>query len=199
MIYDVAIIGAGVIGGMLARELSKYNLSVAILEKEHDIASGASKANSGIVHGGFDPEPDTLKAKLNAAGVAKLYEAARDLSVPCINNGSFVCAFGKDEEGAIHELYERGIKNGVTGMSIISGDEARAIEPALSDKITLVLSVPTAGIICPYELTVASIGNAMDNGTELFVGFGVERMEFLVLWVLQKEPLKIPWLLITII
>lgn len=177
MIYDVAIIGAGVIGGMLARELSKYNLSVAILEKEHDIASGASKANSGIVHGGFDPEPDTLKAKLNAAGVAKLYDAARDLSVPCINNGSFVCAFGKDEETAIHELYERGIKNGIPGMSIISGDEARAIEPALSDKITLVLSVPTAGIICPYELTVASIGNAMDNGAELFVGFGIERIE----------------------
>lgn len=177
MIYDVAIIGAGVIGGMVARELSKYQLKVVLLEKEHDVACGASKANSGIIHGGFDPEPNTLKAKLNASGVAKLYEAARDLSVPHHNNGSLVCAFGEDEEPAIRELYDRGIANGINGMSIISGEEARALEPALSDKITLALRIRSAGIICPYELTVASIGNAMDNGVELICNFAVSSVE----------------------
>ncbi len=177
MIYDVAIIGAGVIGGMIARELSKYKLSIALLEKEHDVAEGASKANSGIIHGGFDPEPDTLKAKLNAAGVAKLYAAARELNVPFKNNGSLVCAFGKDEEGAIHGLYERGLKNGIGGMSVITGDEARTLEPNLSKEVTLALSVTSSGIICPYELTVAAVGNAMDNGVQLFTSFAVDKIE----------------------
>ena len=173
MNYDVAIIGAGVIGGMLARELSKYELSTVLLEKNNDVACGASKANSGIVHGGYDPEPDTLKAKLNTAGVEKLFEAAKMLNVPCRRNGSFVCAFGEDEEGEIDVLYERGLKNGIAGLEILSGDEARQLEPNLSCAVTKVLNVPTAGIICPYELTVASIGNAMDNSVELLRNFSV--------------------------
>ncbi len=171
MIYDVAVIGAGVIGGMLARELSKYRLSAVLIEKDNDVACGASKANSGIIHGGFDPEPGTLKAKLNAEGVDKLYAAARELHVPHINNGSFVCAFGAEEEPAVDELYARGLENGIGQMRILSGDEARAIEPSLSEAVTRVLDVPTAGIICPYELTVASIGNAMDNGVALKTAF----------------------------
>ena len=109
MQYDVVIVGAGVTGGMLARELSRYQLSVCRLEKESDVACGASKANSGIVHGGFDPEPGTLKAKLNAAGVEKLFRAAEQLHVPCRRNGSFVCAFGPEEEPAVRELYDRGL------------------------------------------------------------------------------------------
>ena len=177
MICDVVIAGAGVIGGMLARELSKYRLSVCLLEKENDVACGASKANSGIVHGGFDPEPDTLKAKLNIAGVDKLYAAAEQLHVPCIKNGSFVCAFGPEEEPAVRVLYERGIGNGVPHMRLLSGEEARALEPNLSPAVTLVLDVPTAGIICPYELTIASIGNAMDNGVELKTNFEVVSIE----------------------
>jgi glycerol-3-phosphate dehydrogenase len=177
MVYDVIIAGAGVTGGMLARELSKYSLSVCLLEKGNDVALGASRANSGIVHGGFDPEPDTLKAKLNVAGVPLLYEAARQLNVPCRQNGSLVLAFGKDEEPAIHELYERGIANGVDGMRVLSGDEARAIEPQLSKEVTLALQIPSAGIVCPYELTVASIGNAMDNGVTLKCNFKVSGIE----------------------
>lgn len=171
MNYDVAIIGAGVIGGMLARELSKYELSVVLLEKENDVACGASKANSGIVHGGFDPEPDTLKARLNVEGVEKLFETAKMLHVPHRRNGSMVCAFGADEEKALKELYERGIENGVKGMEIISGDKARKLEPNLSSAVSKVLLVPSAGIICPYELTVAAIGNAMDNGVSLIRNF----------------------------
>lgn len=174
MNYDVVIIGAGVIGGMLARELSKYKLSVALLEKENDVACGASKANSGIVHGGFDPEPDTLKARLNVEGVEKLFETAKMLNVPYRRNGSMVCAFGADEEPALHELYERGLANSVKGMELISGDKARKLEPNLSTAISKVLLVPSAGIICPYELTLAAVGNAMDNGVTLIRNFEVK-------------------------
>lgn len=171
--YDVAIIGGGVIGSMLARQLSKYQLNICVLEKENDVAMGASKANSGIVHGGFDPEPDTLKAALNSVGVEKLFTVAKELNAPIKRNGSLVCAFGADEEPAINELYERGIKNSINGMSVISGDEARKLEPALSPEVTLALHIPSAGIVCPYELTLAAIGNAMDNGVKLIRNFKV--------------------------
>ena len=177
MTYDVLIAGAGVIGGMVARELSKYKLSVCLIEKENDVAMGASKANSGIIHGGFDPEPGTLKARLNVSGVDMLYEAAKELNVPFKNNGSLICAFGADEEPAIHKLFERGIKNGVKNMKLLSGEEARKEEPRLSEACTLALLIPTAGIICPYQLTVAAIGNAMDNGVELKTNFEISKIE----------------------
>ncbi len=173
MIFDVVIVGAGVIGGMLARELSKYKLSVCILEKENDVAMGASRANSGIIHGGYDPVPGTLKAALNSQGVELLFETAKELSVPCKRNGSMVCAFSAEEEMLIHELYEQGQKNGINGLNILSGDEARAIEPNLSGAVTKVLHVINAGIICPYELTIAAVGNAMDNGVALLRNFKV--------------------------
>ena len=177
MNYDVLIIGGGVIGGMAARELSRYHLRVCLLEKENDVATGASRANSGIVHGGYDPEPGTLKAKLNTVGVEMLYEAAQQLHVPCLHNGSLICAFGEKEDPAVQELYDRGIINGIPGMKILTGDEARAIEPNLSGAITSALQVTNAGIICPYELTIASIGNAMDNGVELKRNFAVSSVE----------------------
>ncbi len=177
MKYDVLIAGAGVTGAMAARELSRYELSVCLLEKENDVACGASKANSGIVHGGFDPEPGTLKAKLNAEGIGLLYEAAAQLHVPCKQNGSMVCAFGAEEEPAIDELYQRGLTNGISGMAVLSGDEARAMEPNLSTAITKVLHIPSAGIICPYDLTIAAVGNAMDNGVELKRNFEIKAIE----------------------
>lgn len=177
MKYDVLIAGAGVIGSMVARELSKYQLSVCLLEKENDVAMGATKANSGIIHGGYDPEPNTLKAEMNTQGVAMLYEAAEQLHVPYRQNGSMICAFGEEQEPAIHELYERGITNGISEMKILSGDEARRLEPNLSKDITLVLHVPTAGIICPYKLTIAAVGNAMDNGVDLKRNFEIVSIE----------------------
>ncbi len=173
MVYDVAIVGAGVIGGMIARELTKYKLSVILLEKENDVSCGASKANSGIIHGGFDPEPDTLKAKLNVEGVEKLFEVAKLLHVSVKRNGSFVCAFSPEEDEHIKILYDRGIENGATGLEILTGDEAREIEPELSKEITSVLSASSAGIISPYELAIAAVGNAMDNGAELKTNFEV--------------------------
>lgn len=175
--YDVTVIGAGVVGGMLARELTKYKLSICLIEKENDVACGASKANSGIVHGGYDPKPGTLKAKLNAVGVEKLFSAAKELNAPFVRNGSMVCAFGEAEDETVRELYERGLKNGISELKVISGDEARKIEPNLSDQVTSVLLVENAGIICPYELTIAAVGNAMDNGAVLKTNFCVEKIE----------------------
>lgn len=173
MIYDVLIVGAGVIGGMLARELSRYQLSVCVLEKENDVACGASRANSGIIHGGYDPEPGTLKAKLNAEGVELLFTAARQLHVPHTRNGSMICAFSQEENATVDKLYQQGIENGIPGMEVLTGDEARVLEPMLSENITKVLRVTNAGIICPYQLTIAAIGNAMDNGVELRCNFKV--------------------------
>ena len=175
--FDVVIVGAGVIGGMLARELSRYDLSVCLLEKENDVAMGASKANSGIVHGGYDPEPGTLKAKLNTEGVELLFAAAKELHVPIIRNGSMVCAFSKEEEPMIDLLYQRGQENKIPGLKVISGDEARTLEPNLSEAVTKVLHVTNAGIVGPYELTIAAIGNAMDNGVELKRNFSVAAIE----------------------
>lgn len=178
MIYDVLVIGAGVIGGMVARELSRYDLSVCVLEKEHDVAMGASKANSGIVHGGYDPEPGTLKAQMNTAGVELLFQAAKELNVPCKRNGSMVCAFSPEEEPQLEMLYQRGQINKTPDLALLSGDEARALEPELSKEVTKVLYVPNAGIICPYSLTVAAIGNAMDNGAGLKCNFPVSGLEY---------------------
>ena len=173
MIFDVAIVGAGVIGSMLARELTRYKLTICMLEQEHDVACGASRANSGIVHGGYDPEPGTLKAKLNTEGVELLFETAKELNVTCIRNGSLVCAFSAEEDETVKELYQRGQENQIPYLKVLTGDEARALEPKLSTEVTSALHVPNAGIVCPYGLTIAAAGNAMDNGATLKTDFSV--------------------------
>ena len=176
--FDVVIIGAGVIGGMLARELSRYELSVCLLEKENDVAMGATKANSGIVHGGYDPVPGTLKARLNSIGVEMLFQAAKELNVSIRRNGSMVCAFGTQaEHDLLEELYAQGQQNNIPDLRIISGDEARKLEPNLSKEVSQVLHVPNAGIVCPYGLTIAAVGNAMDNGVILKRNFSVVVIE----------------------
>lgn len=173
MIYDVVIVGAGVIGSVLARELTRYKGSICLLEQAGDVACGASRANSGIIHGGYDPEPGTRKAKLNTEGVELLFEAAKELNVPCIRNGSLVCAFSEEENKTVQALFERGQLNSIPRLQVLTGDEARALEPRLSENVTAALYVPTSGIICPYGLTVAAAGNAMDNGADLKVNFRV--------------------------
>lgn len=175
--YDVVIAGAGVIGGMLARELCRYKLKIIMLEKNNDVAMGASKANSAIIHGGYDPEPGTLKAHLNVRGVELMKKAAEELHVPFRLNGSLVVAFGEKEDETVKELYDRGITNGVSGLEIVSGDKAREIEPNLSPEVTSALLVNNAGIVCPYELTIAAVGNAMDNGAELRCNFEIAKIE----------------------
>lgn len=166
MTYDVAIVGAGVIGGLIARELSRYKLNVALLEKCNDVAMGTTKANSAIVHGGFDAQNGTLKAKLNVKGTAMMPELCKKLSVPFKNNGSLVVAFSEKEMEHIKVLYDRGIKNEVPQLSVIDRDELRRIEPNISDEAVGALLCESAGIVCPYELTIAAVENAVTNGVE---------------------------------
>lgn len=171
--YDVVIIGAGVVGGMIARELSRYEISVCIVEKENDVGMGATRANSAIVHAGFDAKEGSLKASLNVRGSEMMEQACRELGVKYKRNGSMVVGFNDEDKGALVELFERGRRNGVLGLRLISGDEAVAIEPALSERVVAALYAPTGAIVCPYELCVAAIGNAMDNGAELVLNFPV--------------------------
>ena len=171
--YDVAVIGAGVIGGMIARELSAYKLKICILEKENDVAMGASKANSGIVHAGFDAKEGSLKAKFNVEGAQMMPKVAQQLGVKYQNNGSLVIGFDSDDEKTIKNLWERGKLNGVKGLEFLKRDELVKLEENISDNAICALYAPSGGIICPYELTIAAIGNAMDNGAELVLNFNV--------------------------
>lgn len=171
--FDVAIVGGGVVGAFCARELMRYKLSVVLLEAADDVAGGASGANSGIVHAGFDAKTGSLKAKFNLIGNAMMERVCGELGVRYKRNGSMVLAHGAKEEGALSELYARGIANGVEGLRILGRDEMLAREPNVAEDVTAALFAPTGGIVCPYTLTIAALGNAMDNGAELLCAFGV--------------------------
>jgi len=177
MIYDIAIIGAGVVGGMLARELSRYKLSICIIEKEGDVAMGATKANSAIVHAGFDAKEGSLKARLNVRGSEMMEQVASELGVRYKRNGSLVVGFSGEDRKTLLGLLERGIKNGVSGLTLLEREEVLAIEPNIGDGVECALHAPTGGIICPYGLCIAAIGNAMDNGAELMLDSRVTSIE----------------------
>jgi len=162
---DVIVIGAGVVGCATARELSRYNLNVTVLEAGSDVAEGASKANSAIVHAGFDAKPGTNKAKFNVLGNRMFEDVCRELKVPFRRNGSLVLAFGADDEKALQELVDKAAKNGVP-VEIIGQEELRRREPNVSSEATAALWAPTGGICCPYELTFRYAENAAANGVE---------------------------------
>lgn len=176
MLYDIAVIGAGVTGSMIARELAKYNISVVVLEKANDVAMGSSKANSGIVHAGYDAKPGSLKARLNVQGCKMMPKVASELGVAYRQNGSLVVAFSEEEMEAVRELYARGKLNGVEKLSILNAEQLRSIEPYINPNAVGALYAPEAGVICPYSLTIAAMGNAMDNGVELRRNFPVTAM-----------------------
>jgi len=162
--YDIIIIGAGVIGTAIARELSKYKGNFLVLEKNNDVSCGTTKANSGIVHAGFDAEVGSRKAFFNVLG-AKMYPTlAKELNFPYKQNGAFVLAFDEDKEGVLDKLMERARLNGVEGCSILSGDEIRKIEPNVSNNVTKGLYAKTSGIVSPYEMCIALAENAYNNG-----------------------------------
>ncbi len=175
--FDVAIIGAGVVGGMVARKLSSYKLKVCILEKEHDVAMGATKANSAIVHAGFDAKEGSLKAELNVKGSEMMEQVTKELGVKYKRNGSLVIGFNDEDRQTIAELFTRGKSNGVRDLKILGKEEVHELEPALTDAVVCALYAPTGAIVCPYELTIAAIGNAMDNGAELKRKFPVDAIE----------------------
>ena len=176
MKYDIAIIGAGVVGGMVARELAKYDLRLCILDKENDVAMGATKANSAIVHAGFDAKEGSLKAKLNVRGAELMPRVTKELGVKYKNNEALVVAFENEREG-VEEIYRRGLRNGVKGLRIVEKEELRQLEPNINPELSCALLATTSAIICPYELCIAAVGNAMDNGADLKLNFAVEKIE----------------------
>ena len=174
---DVVVIGGGVVGCAIARELSRYSLSVVLLESAPDVAMGTSKANSGILHAGFDNEPGTLKARLNVRG-AHLYQAiSEDLGIPRRRVGSLVVALDEAQRGTLEELRRRGIENGLTGLALWGRDELLAHEPNLSTDAVGALWAPTAAIVCPFTATFAFAENAVINGARIVTECAVTGIE----------------------
>lgn len=162
--YDIIIIGAGVSGAAAARELSRYEADICVLEKEEDVCCGSSKANSAIVHAGYDAVPGSLKARLNVRGNELMGDLARELDFPFERRGSLVLCLNEEEMPELQALYDRGVENGVKDMRILTGEEVLAMEPNVADNVCAALYAPTAGIVCPFGLNIAMAENACANG-----------------------------------
>jgi glycerol-3-phosphate dehydrogenase len=161
---DLIIIGGGVCGCSLLYELSRYKISALLLEKENDVACGTSKANSGIVHAGYDPEPGTVMARLNVEGNILIEKLCTDLDITYKKTGSLVVGFDETDRKTIEKLYEKGVKNGVPDQKIISGEELFRLEPNLSREVVCALYAPSAGVIAPWELALAQAECAVQGG-----------------------------------
>jgi glycerol-3-phosphate dehydrogenase len=175
--FDIAIIGAGVIGCNIARELSKYQLNICVIEKCADVAEGTTKANSAIVHAGYDAKPGTLKGILNAKGNAMFDNLAKELDFPFKRNGSMVLCFDKNNIEKLEQLKSRGEANGVSGLEILDKQKTKELEPNLSEGVEASLYAPSGGIVCPYEMTVALAENACMNGVEFKLGAEVKDIQ----------------------
>ncbi len=178
MIYDVIIIGAGVTGSAVARELSRYNGNFLVLEKGEDVCSGTSKANSGIVHAGYDCKPGTMKARMNVRGNEMMTEICETLDIPFTRIGSLLVCTDPNNMDVLRKLYDQGISNGVKDMELISGDEARHLEPHLKENVCGALLAKTAGVICPFKLNIAMAENAFTNGVDFHFNTEVETIKF---------------------
>lgn len=165
--YDVAIIGCGVVGAATAYALSRYELDILILEADNDVSNATSKANSAILHAGYDPHPDTLMAKLNVRGAEMAKELCEKLDIPYRNCGSLVVAFSEQEMATVNELYERGVQNGVEGLEVVGQQRLREMEPNISETAVGALYAPTAAIVNPWEMTLAMAETAVRNGADL--------------------------------
>lgn len=164
--YDVIIIGAGVSGAAVARELSRYKVNACVIEKEEDVCCGTSKANSAIVHAGYDAATGSLMAKLNVRGNQMMEQLSKDLDFPFKKNGSLVVCLTEEDMPKLQALYDRGVANGVQELRILNREELRAMEPNISDDAYAALYAPTAGIVCPFNLNIAMAENACVNGVE---------------------------------
>ena len=164
--FDIIIIGAGVTGCATARDLSRFEAKILVLEKDEDVCCGTSKANSGIIHAGYDAKPGSLKAKMNVRGNELMTGLAEELDIPFKRIGSLVVCTDESQREGIEELYAQGLANGVQDMKILSGEEVRLIEPNISDDVICALYAPSAGIICPFRLNIALAECAEQNGVE---------------------------------
>ena len=164
--YDVIIIGAGVSGAAAARELSRYKVKVCVIEKEEDVCCGTSKANSGIIHAGYDAAEGSLMAKLNVRGNQMIEQLSKELDFPFKKNGSLVICLDDEDKPKLQVLYNRGIANGVKELRILNREELKEMEPNISDEACAALYAPTAGIVCPFNMNIAMAENAYANGVE---------------------------------
>ncbi|MBC7264574.1 MAG: NAD(P)/FAD-dependent oxidoreductase [Chloroflexi bacterium] len=166
-VYDVAVVGAGVVGCLIARALSRYQLKILLLDKEADVCCGASKANTAIVHAGYDPKPGTQKAILNVGGNAMYDQLCTELGVHFLRCGTYVVAFSDDDVQTLDDLLKRGQRNGVPGLRIISREEMIRAEPHINPEVRAALYTPSGGIVDPFGLTIAAAENAVANGVEV--------------------------------
>lgn len=164
--YDVIIVGGGVAGAASARELSRYKVNACVLEKEEDVCCGTSKANSAIVHAGYDAETGSLMAKLNVRGNEMMEQLSKDLDFPFKRTGSFVICLREEDMPGLQALYDRGVANGVKDLQILNREEVLKMEPNIVDNVYAALYAPTAGIVCPFHLNIALAENAFENGVE---------------------------------
>lgn len=167
--YDVAIIGSGITGSACAYFLSKYRLKIAVIEKNNDVCCGTTKANSAIIHAGYDPHPETLMAKLNVKGSEMAKEICAKLDVPYNQIGSLVVAFSEEETKTVEELFERGNANGVPDLKILNREELKEAEPMISDEALCALYAPSAAIVNPWEYGLAMAETAVRNGAEVLL------------------------------
>ncbi|WP_295419122.1 NAD(P)/FAD-dependent oxidoreductase [uncultured Subdoligranulum sp.] len=174
---DVIIIGGGVSGCASARELSRYKADILVLDKEEDVCCGTSKANSAIVHAGFDAPAGSRMAALNVAGSRRMPTLAKELDFAYQQCGSLVVCLSEEDRPALQKLYENGLTNGVEGLRIVERDELLAMEPNISDDAVAALWAPTGGIVCPFGLTYAFAENAATNGVQFQFDTEVERIE----------------------
>ena len=164
---DVVVVGSGIMGAAVARELSKYNLDIVVLEKEHDVSNGTTKANSAIIHAGYDAQSGTLMAKYNALGNAMFDDICKEIGAPFKRCGSLVLAFSEEEKEHLKVLHNRGIKNGIPGMEILERAEILKREPNINKDVVAALYAPTAGVIGPWEFTIKLLENAAENNVNI--------------------------------
>lgn len=176
--YDFIVIGAGVIGSAVARELSRYKVKTLVLEKENDVANVQTLANSAIIHAGHNPKPGSLKARLSVEGNS-LYDLwEKELKIPLLRNGAFVVAHNQAEEDELKFSLSLTKENKVGEFELLSGDQARRLEPNLAKSITQVLSLPTTKVTYPWEVAFACMENAIENGVEFKKNMTVTGIEY---------------------
>jgi len=175
--YDIAIIGAGVVGSAIARELSRYHANICVIDKEEDVCNGTSKANSAIIHAGFDAKPGSLKARLNVRGNELMTVLSQELDIPFTRNGSLVVCTKDQDRIALEELLKKASQNGVPGCRIIEHEELFTMEPNLADDVSCAFYAPTGGIVCPFHMTMAFAENANVNGVLFHLNTMVKQIQ----------------------